>query len=171
MATYLSQLKVSARLFNLQPVLLRGEAEALFSRRFELKKQAKEARHRGDRELAFQLKREASECHAKAESLRRRAAVLSFIHNNKNNPEGILDLHHLSIQESETVLIDMLQYGIYNRKPLWKIVCGRGKSRSHVPPRLRPTIETFCERHGLNLIKHPWNPGCLTVDVSTHRAY
>jgi len=126
---------------------------------------AHEAYGAGDGARAKQLSNEGH-VHQKArDDINSQAADWIFHENNKNSPEGTVDLHGLYVEESIHYTEQAITDAQTKRLPQLRVIVGKGiHSYQHVQ-KIKPAVEKIMRQYNLRAALDPHNAGVLIVQL------
>jgi len=145
----------------------RRQAQAQELERDQLKNALKEAERDGKHFEVIKLAVELEEADAQARQLHAKASRRFYhAHNIQPEPQTI-DVHRLSVQEAMAQTKKALRDAYVSSSPELRIITGRGKHSKNKIPVLKLAIIGEMQRHHIDAIADPKNPGVLVIKLPT----
>jgi len=131
----------------------------------EARELAKRARERGDKD-AEQRHFQGALMHQGTERIyKKKTAKLFFDEKNKGQPEGIVDLRGLDVEDAVDYANRELRSATQRQRPnnVVKFIVGKDLHEKDAKKKIRPAVEELCKKRQLSFSPDPANSRVLIV--------
>lgn len=146
---------------------LRAEAEREHEKYQQLAGQSHRAFNNGEKEEASALSEQSKKHKSRADDLNQQAAAWVFRENNTDSAADEIDLHGLFVREALSALDARIQAGIQRRESILKVITGKGMHSAHHIAKLRPAVEDYCNKSGLQWRLQHKNEGVVEINLAS----